>query len=125
MLTALPAGVVAGLLALGAGIPVVSVAAVYRMPPAHGAPVPGHVIQRTKAVPLPGGGTERKILYWSSKDNGRPTAVSAKLFVPAHPTPHAPVLSLAHGTIGLADCAAPSRDPDAHETELAYFSGLA
>jgi pimeloyl-ACP methyl ester carboxylesterase len=32
---------------------------------------------------------------------------------------------MAHGTIGLADCAAPSRDDASGEPEIAYFSGLA
>jgi pimeloyl-ACP methyl ester carboxylesterase len=45
--------------------------------------------------------------------------------VPDHPAADAPVLSLAHGTIGLADCAAPSKDHESHEPEIAFFSGLA
>jgi pimeloyl-ACP methyl ester carboxylesterase len=104
---------------------VVSDAELYRPPK----PLPpgraGDVIQLTAPIRLAGGGTEQKILYRSTTDSGRPTAVSAKIFIPDHVTAHAPVISLAHGTIGLADCAAPSKDDTSHEAELAFFAGLA
>jgi pimeloyl-ACP methyl ester carboxylesterase len=47
------------------------------------------------------------------------------LYVPSDLAPDAPVLSMAHGTIGLSDCSAPSKDHESHEAEIAYFSGLA
>jgi pimeloyl-ACP methyl ester carboxylesterase len=86
---------------------------------------PGEIIWATGPRVLEGGGTEQKILYRSTTARGAASAVSAKLFVPADPAPDAPVISLAHGTSGVADCGAPSRDGESHEPELAYFSGLA
>lgn len=86
---------------------------------------PGDVIEATEPVPLEGGGTEQRILYLSTTAAGEPTAVSGVLFVPDDVAPDAPVLTMGHGTIGLADCAAPSRDPEAHAAEIAYFGGLA
>jgi pimeloyl-ACP methyl ester carboxylesterase len=85
---------------------------------------PGDVIQATAPEPIDGG-TRQNILYLSTTTDGDPTAVSGALFVPDHPAPDAPVLSMAHGTIGLADCAAPSRDATSGEPEIAFFGGLA
>jgi pimeloyl-ACP methyl ester carboxylesterase len=106
-------------------VPIVAPDRLYTPPDPLPAGEPGDVIQATEPVALEGGGTEQRILYVSTTASGEPTAVSGALFVPAGVAPDAPVLTLAHGTIGLADCAAPSRDPEAHAAEVAYFSGLA
>lgn len=53
-----------------------------------------------------------RILYRSRALDGRPIAVSALLFVPptASESDDAPILALAHGTAGLADECAPSKN---------------
>lgn len=76
---------------------------------------PGSLI-RHEDIPnatVPGGKAVR-ILYTSQDSAGKPVAVSGMIFVPDKPAPVGgrEVLAWAHGTVGLADKCAPSRQPD-------------
>ena len=59
-----------------------------------------------------GGATVKRILYKSTNGKNRPVEVSGLLMVPEGPTPEDgwPLITWAHGTTGLADECAPSRD---------------
>lgn len=59
------------------------------------------------------GGTTYRILYLSESLQGKPIAVSGTAIVPdtAAPEGGRPVLTVAHGTTGVADECAPSKDP--------------
>jgi pimeloyl-ACP methyl ester carboxylesterase len=71
---------------------------------------PGALIRRVR-VPAPHDSTAWAILYHSRSAAGRDIAVSGFLVAPNGPPPLGgyPVVSLAHGTTGLADTCAPSR----------------
>ena len=73
---------------------------------------PGDVL-RTSEVQRTAGGTAWRVLYRSESLNGAPIAVSGMVVVPPGRPPAGgwPVLSLAHGTVGIADSCAPSRGP--------------
>jgi alpha-beta hydrolase superfamily lysophospholipase len=74
--------------------------------------VPGDVL-RAQKVQATGDGTIWRILYRSTALDGGPIAVSGIVTVPPGRAPAGgwPVLSLAHGTTGIADACAPSRGP--------------
>ncbi len=59
-----------------------------------------------------GGATVKRILYKSTNGKNRPVEVSGLLMVPEGPAPEGgwPLITWAHGTTGLADECAPSRD---------------
>ena len=79
------------------------------------------------ALALPGGGPlgakAYRLVYSSRRVDGAPIAVTGFAYIPAGPAPKGgwPVLSYAHGTVGLADRCAPSRKLGAAE----QFIGLA
>ncbi|GGK58859.1 alpha/beta fold hydrolase [Nocardia camponoti] len=54
--------------------------------------------------------TNERVLYRSENVHGEPIVVSGIIALPKHPAPGNPVVSWAHGTVGAADLAAPSRD---------------
>ena len=78
------------------------------------------------AVPIAGGGPlgskAYRVVYASRSVAGEPIAVTGFVYIPAGPSPRGgwPVLSYAHGTVGLADRCAPSRKPGTAE----QFVGL-
>jgi dienelactone hydrolase len=86
--------------------------AFYETPNPLPAGAPGTVL-RSQKVASSSAGTIWRILYLSTALDGRPIPVSGIVTVPAGPAPAGgwPVLSLAHGTTGIADVCAPSRGP--------------
>jgi pimeloyl-ACP methyl ester carboxylesterase len=68
----------------------------------------------TGAAVVPGAGSTRVVLYRSTGIHGQPVAVSGVVSVPTGKAPKRgwPVITYAHGTTGLADQCAPSRDVD-------------
>jgi alpha-beta hydrolase superfamily lysophospholipase len=83
---------------------------------------PGDVLRSRPWLDIPGARTTL-VLYQSTDVHGKPIAVSGVVAVPDHGSPPAggwPVLDWAHGTTGLADTCAPSRDrvADAWLTQL-------
>ena len=82
---------------------------------------PGEVIavQEVPGTGLPG--TVYRVLYHSESLQGDDIAVSGLMAVPEGEAPATgrPVLSWAHGTTGLADICAPSKEPDGAGIDLA------
>jgi fermentation-respiration switch protein FrsA (DUF1100 family) len=72
---------------------------------------PGEVI-RVESVAAPPGARAWRVLYHSRSIDGRDIAVSGLVAAPEDPAPDGgyPVVAWAHGTTGLADKCAPSRD---------------
>ncbi|NKV52800.1 hypothetical protein GS988_23220 [Rhodococcus hoagii] len=74
-------------------------------------------VQSVEALPaglgLPGAAREYRITYITRDAVGRPAESSGVVFVPQGTPPEGgwPVLSWAHGTVGLGDACAPSRNP--------------
>lgn len=74
-------------------------------------------VQSVEALPpglgLPGTAREYRITYTTRDAAGRPASSSGVVFVPQGTPPEGgwPVLSWAHGTVGLGDSCAPSRNP--------------
>jgi pimeloyl-ACP methyl ester carboxylesterase len=68
-----------------------------------------------------GGATAWRVMYLSESLEGEPIAVTGMALVPAGepPADGRPVLTIAHGTTGIADECAPSKDPT--RTELALM----
>lgn len=68
--------------------------------------------QFTGAAALPSAAQNWKIRYLSATESGRPTVVSGTVSIPRTRAPRDgwPVVSWAHGTTGVADRCAPSRD---------------
>jgi pimeloyl-ACP methyl ester carboxylesterase len=66
--------------------------------------------------------SNRLILYRSQRANGKATAVSGAVSVPKGKAPKKgwPVITYAHGTTGIADQCAPTRDPKDSLTSYAY-----
>ncbi|GAA1613665.1 prolyl oligopeptidase family serine peptidase [Kribbella sancticallisti] len=69
---------------------------------------PGKVVkieQLPDSLTLPGSARAHRLHYTSTGYDGRPTIVSGTVFVPPGMAPHGgwPVLSWAHGTVGIAD----------------------
>ncbi|WP_430333253.1 alpha/beta hydrolase family protein [Rhodococcus sp. ACT016] len=77
---------------------------------------PGHVLS-VEALPpelgLPGTAREYRLTYETRDAVGRPASSSGVVFVPQGTPPEGgwPVVSWAHGTVGLGDACAPSRNP--------------
>lgn len=75
----------------------------------------GHLLSSEALPPdlwLPNTGRAYRVRYLSTGWHGLPTVVSGAVFVPTGPTPAGgwPVVSWAHGTVGVADACAPSID---------------
>lgn len=68
------------------------------------------VVNLPAELRLPGAASAVRIRYRSTSFTGRSTVVTGALFVPAGTPPRGgwPVLSWAHGTVGIADICAPS-----------------
>ena len=84
---------------------------------------PGQVIWSrplTGAAALPGAAENLLVLYHSTTLAGQDTAVSGTISIPAGQPPAGgwPVLSWAHGTTGIADICAPSRDAPGHPSHI-------
>jgi pimeloyl-ACP methyl ester carboxylesterase len=83
----------------------------------------GHVIwarQLTGAAALPSAAENLLVLYHSEAVAGHDTAVSGTVSIPPGRPPAGgwPVLSWAHGTTGVADVCAPSRDAVGHPSHI-------
>ena len=74
---------------------------------------PGDIVRVEDIDGMGGDGKLLRVLYRSESLAGEPIAVSGVIAVPpGEPPPGGwPVLSLAHGTVGLADACAPSSQP--------------
>ena len=74
---------------------------------------PGDVIAVQEIEGIDVAGTVMRVLYHSQSIQGDDIAVSGLIVVPDGPAPDGgrPVLSWAHGTTGIADACAPSKDP--------------
>ena len=84
---------------------------------------PGQVIWSrplTGAAALPGAAENLLVLYHSTTLAGQDTTVSGTISIPAGQPPAGgwPVLSWAHGTTGIADICAPSRDAPGHPSHI-------
>ena len=91
-----------------------ALAAFYDVPRSSLAGAPGSVI-RTEGVDFaPGGSRGWRVLFRSQDAAGRPTVSSGMVFAPAGTPPPGgrPVLAWAHGTVGMGDACAPSRQQD-------------
>ncbi|MBL6634250.1 MAG: alpha/beta hydrolase [Thermoleophilia bacterium] len=75
---------------------------------------PGTILRREPLGVQVKGGRALRILYMSERGDGQPRAASGMLFIPNGPAPASgrPVVAWAHGTIGLGDQCAPSRQQD-------------
>lgn len=79
-------------------------------------PVPGSVVAVTPLDPqlsVPGAASAHALTYTTEWRSGQPTTATGVLFVPQGDPPEGgwPVVAWAHGTVGLADDCAPSRNP--------------
>lgn len=84
--------------------------AFYQPPSPLPSAAPGTLIWATTLTSTVTGGTGYKILYHSRSVKDADIAVSGLLWLPDKPNADTPVLSYAHGTTGLADQCAPSKD---------------
>jgi pimeloyl-ACP methyl ester carboxylesterase len=77
---------------------------------------PGDVIAVQEIDGLDVDGTVLRVLYHSESLEGDDVAVSGVIIVPAGDAPEGgrPILTWAHGTTGIADECAPSKDPEAN-----------
>lgn len=78
--------------------------------------VPGNVVSTEPLASdfgLPGTARAHRITYWSAGPTEQPALSSGAMFVPAGEPPIGgwPVVSWAHGTVGVGDQCAPSRTP--------------
>jgi dienelactone hydrolase len=82
---------------------------------------PGDILRVESVDGFGGDGELFRVLYRSESLAGDPIAVSGVIAVPPGEPPEGgwPVLSLAHGTVGLADACAPSRNPGRQAAEVA------
>ena len=82
---------------------------------------PGDVIAVQEVEGLDVDGTVLRVLYHSESIEGDDIAVSGIITVPSGDVPDGgrPVLTWAHGTTGIADECAPSKDPEANGIGLA------
>src|SRR5690606_10343414 len=82
---------------------------------------PGDVIRSEELEGVGGGGRAWRVLYRSESVSGEPVAVSAIVAARAGAAPEGgwPVLSIAHGTVGLGDRCAPSIRPGTTAAEAA------
>jgi len=76
--------------------------------------------QVSGAAVLPGAAETRLVLYHSSTLAGQDTAVSGTISIPPGQPPADgwPVLNWTHGTTGVADICAPSRDAPGHPSHI-------
>lgn len=70
---------------------------------------PGNVIWTSKPRPVFGGSAQR-MMYHSSDTFGNPVGVTAWLGLPETVTDETPIISWGHGTTGMADDCAPTRE---------------
>lgn len=115
----------AGMLCLAVGVGATLLGA-----PATAAPTanaPGTVIAND-ALPqdlwYPGTAEARKLTYWTTGSRGEPALSTGTVFLPEGQAPEGgwPVLSWAHGTVGLGDDCAPSVvGPGARDRDFAYL----
>ncbi len=82
---------------------------------------PGTLISATALVGVPGGTTGYKVRYKSVSPTGAPIEVTGLAYLPKAKAPAGgwPVLSYAHGTVGLADRCTPSNNISAIENTIA------
>ncbi|MEI6373249.1 MAG: lipase family protein [Actinomycetes bacterium] len=80
---------------------------------------PGAIIRSEPLGYSVPGGTGYRIVYTSIDAQGKPVAVSGRIFIPTAPVPSGgrKVLAYAHGTVGLAPQCAPSRNSTNTESE--------
>jgi pimeloyl-ACP methyl ester carboxylesterase len=80
-------------------------------PPADEVPGPPGSVIWTRPVAAPAGATGWMMLYRSTNEQGETVPVSAMVFVPAGPAPATgrPLVAWAHGTTGIGDQCAPTR----------------
>ena len=86
---------------------------------------PGSLIWWSASNPGPLGSSVRAILYTSTSATGRPVAVSGVIWIPAAAVETSPIMSYAHGTVGLDDRCAPSKTLARAEAGLAAAALLA
>ena len=81
---------------------------------------PGDILRVEEIKGLDTEGELLRVLYRSESLAGAPIAVSGVIAVPPGEPPAGgwPVLSLAHGTVGVADACAPSFNPTAQAGDL-------
>jgi pimeloyl-ACP methyl ester carboxylesterase len=106
-------------LASAAKFKTVSDDALYVPPSPLPAGKPGDIIQITDPTVITGGAVQYKVLYLSTTAKGAPTAVSGLVIVPPTLKPDAPVMSYTHGTVGMADKCAPSKNGQQGEPQSA------
>lgn len=92
---------------------------------AHAQPAPGSVVSATPLdarLSLPGAASARAVSYTTQWRSGEAATATGVVFVPggAAPVGGRPVVAWAHGTTGLADDCAPSRNPRS-ERDVAYL----
>lgn len=75
------------------------------------------------AASIPGAGPEYRLTYRTADHNGAPTVSSGAVHLPPGPVPVGgwPVVSYAHGTVGVADLCAPSTAGQS-QAESAYLA---
>lgn len=104
-------------------------AALAAAPAAVAAPAaaPG-TVTATEALPrdlwYPGTANAERVTYWTTGANGEPALSTGAVFTPEGQAPEGgwPVVSWAHGTVGLGDDCAPSVvGPGARERDFAYL----
>src|ERR1035437_5675782 len=91
-----------------------SLEAFYTSPDPLPAAAPGSIVRSEPiphAVGLPAQATAYRVLYHSESTTGADIAVSGTVVIPARPPPVTgyPIVTWAHGTTGLADACAPSK----------------
>ncbi len=101
--------------------PVTSVASVTSLVVAPGTEKPGTLLKSELLDKPPAGATGYRVRYRSTSVNGQPIEVTGLAFIPIGRAPAGgwPVLSYAHGTVGLADRCTPSRDVSPIENTIA------
>jgi len=79
----------------------------------HGAPLYARTVSPSSPTAVPGAARTTLVLYRSTAVRGGATAVSGLVSVPKGKAPKGgwPVVTYAHGTSGIPDACAPSRDP--------------
>jgi pimeloyl-ACP methyl ester carboxylesterase len=88
---------------------------------APGTEKPGTLLKSDLIEKPPAGSTGYRVRYRSTSVQGQPIEVTGLAFIPKGNPPSGgwPVLSYAHGTVGLADRCAPSRDVSPIENTIA------
>ncbi len=79
----------------------------------------GDIIQITTPAQQPNGSSVIKMLYLSTTATGTPTAVSGLVYLPVYTKSDAAILAYAHGTTGLDDRCAPSKQSSNSEPSQA------